>query len=43
MLTLNWLFESAEDRFYERGGEALVLAPRTHACPLCSQKITSSL
>jgi hypothetical protein len=33
--TLNWLFETVEDRSYERGGEEVVRPPRTHACPLC--------
>lgn len=35
MPTLNWLYETVEDRFYERGGEVIVRPPQTHACPLC--------
>lgn len=35
MPTLNWLYETVEDRFRERGVENVVRPPQTHACPLC--------
>jgi hypothetical protein len=43
MPTLNYLFETVEDRFYERGGEGVLAAPTTHACPLCDAVLPEAI
>src|SRR4051794_26958396 len=42
MPTLNYILETVEDRFYERG-EEVVRPPKTHACPLCDAVLPEAI
>jgi hypothetical protein len=35
MPTLNWILETAEERFYERGGDEIERSPSRLPCPMC--------
>src|SRR5262245_3084008 len=43
MPTLGWILETAEDRFYERGGDEIAREPAKLPCPICGATFDDAL